>query len=402
MKTQKTYCFGETTDRQKKYEEEDLLLRKKWNNDFENGKIPLGNITPERSGIKINNKKKNKQVIENANNEIEIIETCMRCNEAKPITPLYFHTEFNNSGIGNIEKNSGKEQISNTPTYGCRECARKISQNKSKTIDEYIRILLKPYPELKKEWYNNLPNICEISNIQLNEQNNVDWRVSIQNNGKTKVHLPETCCKIAYEFNVQEHNAIKNLIDCWKEAFGYIIKELHEPTNTTELIQQVNNWWNNSPKENGVNLPSQIIENGVKKRNPEYSKQYNSKHLPAIISDLLFRYKKMDKKSKRNPTTSGICINKIQLFEKLIKQNFMCYYTGIPFSQDRDNWRYFSLERLNNTLNHTDENSVFICRMFNTAGQLNRKKILTALLSQIHISLSIEDKDIINTELQNI
>ena len=26
----------------KKYEEEDLLLRKKWNNDFENGKIPLG------------------------------------------------------------------------------------------------------------------------------------------------------------------------------------------------------------------------------------------------------------------------------------------------------------------------------------------------------------------------
>ena len=42
----------------KKYEEEDLLLRKKWNNDFENGKIPLGNITPERSGIKINNKKK--------------------------------------------------------------------------------------------------------------------------------------------------------------------------------------------------------------------------------------------------------------------------------------------------------------------------------------------------------
>jgi hypothetical protein len=110
----------------------------------------------------------------------------------------------------------------------------------------------------------------------------------------------------------------------------------------------------------------------------------------------------MDKKSKRNPATSGICINKVQLFEKLITQNFKCYYTGIPFSQDRDNWRYFSLERLDNTLNHTDKNSVFICRMFNTAGQLNRKKILTALLSQIHIPLSIEDKNIINTELQNI
>ena len=119
------------------------------------------------------------------------------------------------------------------------------------------------------------------------------------------------------------------------------------------------------------------------------------------MQTLVNRYKEMDKKSKRNPETSGVCVYKPQqLFDKLIKQDFKCYYTGIPFSKDRDNWRYFSLERLDNTLNHTNENSAFICRMFNTAGQLNRKKILTALLSQIHIPLSIDIRNKIDTEIE--
>ena len=35
--------------REQQYEEEDKLLRRKWEQDFENGKIQEGNITPERS-----------------------------------------------------------------------------------------------------------------------------------------------------------------------------------------------------------------------------------------------------------------------------------------------------------------------------------------------------------------
>ena len=42
----------------------------------------------------------------------------MKCNEPKPITPKYFNSEYNNSGINNIDKESGKEQICNSPTYG--------------------------------------------------------------------------------------------------------------------------------------------------------------------------------------------------------------------------------------------------------------------------------------------
>jgi len=90
------------------------------------------------------------------------------------------------------------------------------------------------------------------------------------------------------------------------------------------------------------------------------------------------------------------------LFNKLLNQEMKCYYTGIPLSTNRDDWRYFSLERLDNTLHHTDDNSVFICRMFNTAGQLNKNKILQALLSQQHIKLSSDDINLINDKLEKI
>lgn len=259
--------------------------------------------------------------------------------------------------------------------------------------------MLKPYPYLTKEWYEKTPNICSISNMSLNEETNVEWRVSIQNNGLTKEHLPENCCKIAYEFNVQEQNAIPNLIECWKIAFDYIIKELINPSDTTEILKKVEKWWNNSVTENGIDVPSTIIENNKTKRNPEYSKQYNSKHLKAILNNIKFAAKRQDDKSKRDPKLAGICINTNQCYEKLLQQKYKCFYTGIPFSVNRDSWNYFSLERIDNNLNHTSENTVFICRMFNTAGQLNRHKILTTLLSQKHTELSLEVINTVKKEL---
>ena len=113
------------------------------------------------------------------------------------------------------------------------------------------------------------------------------------------------------------------------------------------------------------------------------------------------RYKKIDKNSKsRNYEIDGNIVTDNQMYEKLVKQRFKCYYTGIPFSKIRDNWNYFSLERLDNTKNHTDENSVFICRMFNTAGGLNRKKILQILLTQIHVPLTDEEQIIVKSILE--
>jgi hypothetical protein len=99
-----------------------------------------------------------------------------------------------------------------------------------------------------------------------------------------------------------------------------------------------------------------------------------------------------DKNSKRNPNIDPCNITVKNMYQKMVNQAFKCHYTGIPFSLNRDTWNYFSVERLDNSKNHTVDNSVFICRLFNTKGQLNRTKILTALLSQQHVALSDEQR----------
>ena len=59
----RTYAFGQKTNTQFKFDDEDTNLRLKWNKDFHENKIQLGNITPNRKGPKHNNERKNRQVI---------------------------------------------------------------------------------------------------------------------------------------------------------------------------------------------------------------------------------------------------------------------------------------------------------------------------------------------------
>jgi hypothetical protein len=103
---------------------------------------------------------------------------------------------------------------------------------------------------------------------------------------------------------------------------------------------------------------------------------------------MLNNYKRQDKVSKRDPKMEPFDLTVENIYQKMVDQKCKCYYTGIPFSFNRDTWNYFSVERLDNSKNHTVDNCVFICRLFNTAGQLNEHKILTALLSQQHVALS--------------
>ena len=142
-----------------------------------------------------------------------------------------------------------------------------------------------------------------------------------------------------------------------------------------------------------------LIQSVKKKTNPEYSTLCQKFHLKRILSDMRNNHIDKDKDSKRNPNIEPCNLTVESMYQRLIKQNCKCYYTGILFSLDRDTWNYFSCERLDNSKNHTVENCVFICRLFNTAGQFNRKKILTALFSQVHIPLSNEYKLKIQAEL---
>lgn len=49
---------------------------------------------------------------------------------------------------------------------------------------------------------------------------------------------------------------------------------------------------------------------------------------------------------------------------------------------NRNDWNYPSLERLDNTLNHTPKNTVLICRLLNTKGQWSTKKLHFAMKCQ--------------------
>jgi hypothetical protein len=324
-----------------------------------------------------------------------VYETCVRCGSEFPLTPVYFNTEYADHSKTNGERESGKEVMSNTPFYGCRECQKKVSAERSKTADEYIRILLKSYPELTKEWFLSQPQTCCISNINLfqGQKENNSWTISVQNNKPGEEHAPENCCLIAREFNVQQQEAIPDLLEAWKEAFASFANEMSTPSCTEKLVSGFNVWHTRGPKQNGVTVPNQIIQShGKKITNPEYSKQCQRYHLKRILRGMLNNYKHQDKVSKRAPDIDPFDLTVENIYQKMVDQKCKCHYTGIPFSFERDTWNYFSLERLDNSKNHTVNNCVFICRLFNTAGQLNEHKLLTALLSQKLVALSEEQK----------
>lgn len=437
VRKRKTYAHGETTDTDKRIKDEHDFLIQKWKDDpsLNIGPIPQPNQSSNSikcecgSHYSKDNKhhhlktKKHLEFISaaattanaaftmnhNKNRRVHadgfvldgveivapgtkcVYETCVRCGTELPLTTLYFNTEYAGHTKTNSERESGKEVMSNTPFYGCRECTRKVSIERSKTQDEYIRILLKSYPKLTPDWFNSQSKICCISNIHLvqGRKENDNWTISVQNNKPGEEHTPDNCCLIAREFNVQQQDAIPDLLEAWKEAFALIANEMLTPSCTEELLLQFKLWYNNSPKHNGVTVPNQIVNSdGEKIRNPEYSKLRNTKHLKAVLNGMLQNYKRQDKVSKRDPTIESFNLTVKSMYQKMVDQKCKCYYTGIPFSFNRDTWNYFSVERLDNSKNHTVDNCVLICRLFNTAGQLNEHKILTALLNQQHVALS--------------
>ena len=321
-----------------------------------------------------------------------VYETCVRCRKEYPATPLYYPIEKAGNTKTNYERESGKEVISNTPFNGCRECSKKVATERSKTDDEYYRILEKSYPKLKG-WVKTQPFICSISNLPLykGQKESDSWTASIQNNKPGEEHTPENCCLVAREFNVQQQGAIPDLLEAWKDAFQLMENEIMNPSNTKELVSKFKQWYNNTLQQNGVNVPCQVTNPiGKKITNPEYSTLCQKFHLKRILSDMRNNHIDKDKESKRNPNIEPCNLTVESMYQQLIKQDGKCYYTGIPLSLNRDTWNYFSCERLDNSKNHTVENCVFICRMMNGKAQFNRKKILTALLSQKHIPLSNE------------
>ena len=384
------YNYGEDNFEQQKMKYVHDKLIEKWQKEYEDKKINIGSVEMwHKNQVNTFNEKDRK--FEIIDDKIMCTEICVLCKERKILTPLYFNFRNIEEYQKILDLPSGKYSVINKKCYGCRECNKK-NKKENFTTEDYGNSLLRLYKNLSRDWYDSIPNTCSISNIPLVEERHAIWRVSIQNNDTKTDHLPENCCKIAFEFNVAERDAVEHLIEAYKNnVFPAFIKELQNISDTTHLIDQLKINYNNSPKKNVF-----LVEN-----NKDYYSQLRKHNIKTILKDQAQSYKKQDKMSKRERIETDDILSGKQLFNKLIKQKMKCFYTGIPFSTDKDTWNFWSLERLDNNKNHTNANTVFICRIFNSSGGLNRKKILYALLTQIHVPLSNDVKMKIEKELKS-
>jgi hypothetical protein len=155
------------------------------------------------------------------------------------------------------------------------------------------------------------------------------------------------------------------------------MKEVEEcKSDSTQFLRDLDIKYKNTPKQNGVTAPVQIVENNKKKTNPEYSAQCMKLHLPRILNDLVFRYYQSDKKSKeRKNKTDIVKLKPKDFMDKLHSQDGRCYLSGVPFSFNINDPNYWSLERLDNKKHHTVENTVLVCRIMNGAVQLTKEII---------------------------
>lgn len=376
----KLYPNGKKTDTELRMEDKKIQIQTKWNKDLKELKeIPKKGRSHARKIVKIDE-------------NMEVHEECVRCNEWKPLYEFNLRKDF-------MEKESSKESINNDLKNPCRDCSKitrleKIEDNP----EQYITRLLYNYPNLTKEWYQqqiekNGGLFSSISGIPLQSLSTGSWQVSIQNNRRDLEHLPENCEIIALEENIPQHKAIPDLRLAYTELYRSIIKNITEPESKEDELSHSKTWeerYKLTPKQSGVESKSRV--NG--KRNPEYDREVNQKHLKTMFTSDTKGACQRDKKSKRK-VDKDHCIKQEDMFAIGKRQKWKCHLSGVKLSMNRNSWNYPSLERLDNTKNHTLENTVLICRLLNTTdiAQWNKEKLNYALKNQKLVEIPNEIKD---------
>lgn len=365
----KLYPRGVSTDTELRMKEKKKQLQTKWNNDLKKEKkILKKGISHERKIIIVNR-------------NMEVHEQCVRCGVWKALYEYILRSDF-------MEKESSKESINNDIKNPCRDCCKIIRVEKMEENPEhYIIRMLYNYKNLSKEWYEqqlikNRGLYSSISGIPIVAKSSGCWQVSIQNNKRELDHLPEDCEIIALEENIPQHNAIPDLRLAFTELYTDMLKQLIEPDNIEQKQIHSKIWedrYKLTPKQSGVESKSRL--NGKIPR--EYDKELQQKHLKSMFTcDTKAAYQR-DKNSKREVNEDKRIYND-DMFNIGKKQSWRCYKSGVKLSMNRNSWNYPSLERLDNTLNHTLVNTVLICRLLNTSdnAQWTTEKLQYALKHQ--------------------
>lgn len=399
----------------KKQEEYKDQLLEKWNNDQ---KIECSKITPS-NGNKGGGK--NREIIKE-NDIYYVVDKCKIC---KKILPIYLFYKQNNKRSKNpLDVQSGYESCDLT----CITCKKQQSEKRGKEEDEIIRHMIKKNNgDLTKDWVKQQYEIqnkrCHITNIPIIFKRGYYNSASVQNNGDGHIHYQKNCVLIMQCLQVQEHG-ILNLKNAWRKILCIMKKEEELLTDTSSFLNELDTKFSNTPEQNGVNVPTQIYEEnigtcnklvsktqkvcgricvkyksvcwthltkkekqeinnnpeikrqvtGIKKKiNPKYSDQCAKLHLKRILQDQVERYYASDKRSKKRKNKDNIVkLQPKDIIQKMHEQKGRCYLSNIPFSFNRDDPNYWSLERLDNNQHHTLENTVLICRIMNGATQLTK------------------------------
>jgi len=364
-------------------EEKKIKIQTKWNNDLtEENQISKKGHSHERKIVRVNG-------------NIEVHEQCVICNEWKALYEYFLRADF-------MEKESSKECINNDVKNPCRYCSKITRAEKMvNNPDQYIIRLLYNYPKLTLEWYEQQINkngglVSSISGIPLQSSSSGCWQVSIQNNRRDLDHFPEYCEIIALEENIPQHDAIPDLRKAYTELYSSILKQLIEPDSTEDLILHSKIWeerYKLTPKQSGVNSKSRNDDGKISR---EYDKEIQQKHLKSMFTSAAKAVYAHDKKSKRE-VNDYERIKEADVFTIGKKQGWKCFLSGTKLSINRNSWNYLSLERLDNTKNHTLENTVLICRLLNTTdiAQWTTEKLNYAVKYQKLVDIPNEIKIIL-------
>jgi len=375
----KRYAENISTDTELQMEERKIQLQNKWKKDLLEEKIiQKKGRSHDRKIIKINE-------------NIEVQEQCVCCSKWKSLYDFRLSPNF-------LVLESSKEWIHNP----CRECRNILQTDKKRqNPEEYITYILYNYPKLSKEWFQqqidkNGGLFSSISGIPIYSISCGSWQVSIQNNKRELEHLPEYCEIIALEENIAQHDAIPDLKLAYTELYTAMLKQMIEPDTTEELILHSKIWedkYTLTPRQSGIDLKSRDINGKISR---EYDRELQQKHLKSMFTCATKAVYNHDKISKRSPPKLEERLKASDMFNIGKKQNWRCFKSGVKLSINRNSWNYPSLERLDNKLNHTIENTVLICRILNTTdrAQWTSEKLNYALKHQklVEIPYHIKNK----------
>jgi hypothetical protein len=375
----KLYPRGTKTDTEIRMEEKKIELQTKWNKDLKEEKtIPKKGISHERKIIKLDE-------------NMEVHEKCTKCSKWKALYDFMLRSNY-------MKLQSSKESINNDIKNPCRECCKITRLEKMEdNPEQYITRLLRNYPKLSKEWYdqqivNNRGLVSSISGIPIQSFSSGSWQISIQNNRRELEHLPEHCEIIALEENISQHQAIPDLRVAYTELYSCMLKQMSEPDSKEENLSHSKMWedrYKLTPKQSGVESKSRINGN----ISIEYDREVRQKHLKSMFTSTTKAAYQHDKKSKREVNDDRI--KQADMFAIGKKQGWKCFISGIKLSMNRNLWNYPSLERLDNSKNHTLDNTVLICRLLNTTdiAQWTTEKLMHALKYQNLVNIPPEIKN---------